>query len=189
MKTLKFSSRKDWTVTDFRFFLHQLNVLYNRLYVITKPSSGRAGLDNMLRGSHSRVPERDRLSIDYIEIHSPGGYGFSGYAKAIDIVRSFMNRISLHDLERKEREQRIAHQGEMNELELEEKRVEIDGKRIENAEKLVELYERKTNLMETMKFSKEEIENNIGKIVGPHRNVLMMMESHEMDLLDDGEDA
>lgn len=190
MNTLKFSSRKNWTVTDFRFFLHQLNVLYNRLYVIIESGHGsRASLDSMLRGSHSRVPERDRLSIDYIEIHSPGDYGFSGYAKAIGIVRSLMKRISLHDLERKEREQRIAHQVEMNKLELEEKRVEIDGKRIENAEKLMELCERKTNLMEMTKFSKEEIRNNIEKIIGPHRNVLMMMESHEMDLLDEGEDA
>jgi len=182
MKTLKFSSRKNWTVTDFRFFLHQLNVLYNRIYVITEPRSSGASLESMLRGSHSRVPERDRLSIDHIEIRSPGKFGFSGKESLVKHLWSMLKHVSLLDLKRAEKEQGIAHQGKMNELEVKEKC-------IENARKLVELHKEVADLMEKAGFSVEEIQNNIGKIVDPHRNVLMMMESHEMDLLDDDEDA
>lgn len=184
MNTLKFSSRKNWTVTDFRFFLHQLNVLYNRLYVITEPRfGGRTSLDRLLRGSHSRVPERDRLSIDYIEIHSPGGFVFSGLGKVMEQVRFLIkDRRYMNELEATEKRQGVVYQGEMNKLEIEEKR-------IENARKWVELYKEQVNLMKGVGYSEEEIQNNIGKIVAPHRNILKMRESHEMDLLYDDEDT
>ncbi len=82
MTTLRFTSQGDWEVEDLHVFLHQLNVLYNRLYVINDLCETRARefvdnkkIHNMLNRSLSRVPNERRLCIDYIEIHSPGNFG------------------------------------------------------------------------------------------------------------------
>ncbi len=89
MTTLKFSSQGDWTVKDFHVFLQKLNVLYNKLYVINKLCETRPvvfqdskKLRNILKNSVSYVPEERTLSVDYIQIHSPGKFKFKVGASA-----------------------------------------------------------------------------------------------------------
>ena len=72
MLFIKFTAQEDWTVTDLHLFFHQLNIIYNRLYVIDGLKAGsRAKLENILNGSLSRVTTENQLLVDYIEIHSP----------------------------------------------------------------------------------------------------------------------
>ena len=172
MATIRFSAQDDWTVTDLQLFFHQLNILYNRLYVISelKPGS-KAKLTNILNSSLSRVPEENQLLVDCIEIHSPAKFSFKGADKIIGQIRGFVKDIWYENrLEAKRKEQEIQHQAKKNELEI--------------ANERASLIERQIDIMKKAGFSDEEIQENIRKLTAPVEKISSVMQEREVVLLE-----
>lgn len=113
-----FTAVEDWTVEDFYRFFHQLNILYNRLYVLEKIKlKGQArNLKNAFHGSLSSVSEPHRLIIQSIEIHSPGDFNLLGLDKIIQQLRelwkdiSYQNRLTKQKLVEQNRHDKNMHQ-------------------------------------------------------------------------------
>ena len=176
MATIKFSAQEDWTVTDLQLFFHQLNILYNRLYVISElePRS-KIKLSTILNGSLSRVPEENQLLVDYIEIHSPAEFSLKGADKIIGQIRGFVKDIWYENrLEAKRKEHEIQYQAKKNELEIENKRAN--------------LIEKKIGIMRNAGFSDEEIQENIRKLTNPVEKISSVMQERKVVLLESGED-
>ena len=160
MANIKFSAHEDWTVTDLQNFFHQLNILYNRLYVIDdlNPDS-TAKLTNILNTSLSRVPEHDLLLVDYIEIHSPAKFSLKGGGKIIGQVRGLIKDVWYdNQLEKKKKEQEIEHQGKLKQLEVAHQEVLNE---LEVSDKYTDLIEKKIGIMKNAGYSDEEIHKNI----------------------------
>lgn len=111
-----FDATENWTVEDFYNFFHQINILYNRLYVLetikakhtnaianNKTTKNRK-LSNAFHSSLSAVEEQDRLALKSIEIHSPGDFNLLGVDKIILQLREFWKDISYRNTQDKERE-------------------------------------------------------------------------------------
>lgn len=124
-----FDATEDWPVEDFYNFFHQLNILYNRLYVLEKihEKSNKAiksdkpvrirKLNNAFYSSLSAVDEQDRLTLKSIEIHSPGDFNLLGVDKIILQLRELFKDISYRNTQDKEREDESQrHNKVMNQL-------------------------------------------------------------------------
>lgn len=184
MTNIKFSAQEDWTVTDLQNFFHQLNILYNRLYVINdlNPESN-AKLTNILNTSLSRVPEYDQLLVDYIEIHSPAKFSLKGGDKIIGQVRGLIKDIWYDNkLEKKKKEQEIEHQGKVKQLEIahQEKLNEI-----EVANKHTDLIKKQIGIMKSAGYADEDIQKNIKKLTDPVKKISSIMYEKDVKLLDD----
>tara|TARA_R110002073_G_scaffold312409_2_gene483848 strand:- start:364 stop:1113 length:750 start_codon:yes stop_codon:yes gene_type:complete len=77
---------ENWTVQGLYTFFHQLNILYNRLYVLDDQirSGHNRKLKSILYGSLSRVEPEAQLILDSIEIHSPADINLTGSGEIID---------------------------------------------------------------------------------------------------------
>ena len=175
MKKIKFSAQEDWTVTDLQLFFHQLNILYNRLYVIAElnPES-KAKLSNILNSSLSRVPEEEKLLVDYIEMHSPAKFSLKGVDKIIKQVRYFVKDLWYDNrLESKKKTEEIQHQENMHEIEV--------------ANERISLIERQVGIMKNAGFSDDEIQNNIRKLTDPVKKISSVMQDRKVVLLAEDE--
>lgn len=118
LSPIGFTAVEDWTVEDFYRFFHQLNILYNRLYVLEKiKHKGQSrNLKNAFSGSLSSVSDSHRLTIKSIEIHSPGDFNLLGLDKIIQQLRdlwkdiSYQNRVSKQQLAEQNRHDKKMHQ-------------------------------------------------------------------------------
>jgi len=172
---IKFSAQEDWTVTDLQLFFHQLNILYNRLYVLAELKPGnKAKLTNILNSSLSRVPEENQLLVDFIEIHSPAKFSLKGADKIIGQVRGLVKDVWYDNrLESKKKEQEIKHQEKMNELEITNERIT--------------LFERQIGVMRNAGFPVEEIQDNIRKLTDPVGKISSVMQERKVLLLEEEE--
>jgi len=184
MKKIKFSAQEDWTVTDLQNFFHQLNILYNRLYVVNQLSAeSKAKLTNILNTSLSRVPENDLLLVDYLEIHSPAKFSLKGGDKIIGQVRGLIKDIWYDNkLDKKKKEKEIEVQGKLIELEAvyQEKLNEL-----EVADKYAALIEKQIGIMKSAGYSDEDIKNNIKKLTDPVKKISSIMHEKGVKLLED----
>jgi hypothetical protein len=173
MSNIKFSAQGDWTVTDLQNFFHQLNILYNRLYVIDDLNSdSKAKLTNILNTSLSRVPEYDQLLVDYIEIHSPAKFSLKGGDKIIGQVRSFIKDVWYDNkLEKKKKEQELEHQEKLNDLEIADKHTDLINKQI--------------GILRDVGYSDEDIQKNIKKLTDPVNKISSIMYEKDVKLLDE----
>jgi hypothetical protein len=184
MAKIKFSAQEDWTVTDLQIFFHQLNILYNRLYVVNDLNqNSSANLTNILNTSLSRVPEHDQLVVDYLEIHSPLKLSLEGTDKIIGQLRGlFKDFIYDNELDKKEKEQKIEQRYKEQQLEIshQEKLNEI-----EIADKHADLIQKQIDIMKGVGYSNEEIQNNIKKLTDPVKKVSSIMYGKSAEILDD----
>ncbi len=172
MTNIKFSAEKDWTVADLHVFFHQLNILYNRLYVIDQLTERRKGkLGSMLSSSLAHVPNGEQLFVDFIEIHSPAKFSLKGVDKIIcqlgELIKDFWYRNSL---EKKEGAQNLAHQSDLNEIEV--------------AKQRMELLDHQVSIMKNCGFSDEEIQENFRKLIDPLEKISSVMQHREVVLID-----
>lgn len=176
MEKIKFTAQEDWTVTDLQLFFHQLNILYNRLYVIDGlESGGKAKLESILNGSLARVPEEDQLLVDYIEIHSPAKFSLKGADKIVGQLREFVKDIWYENrLESRRKEQEIQHQAKLNDLEI--------------ASQRAALLEKQIGIMKGAGFSDDEIKSNIKKLTDPVEKILSVMQERRV-LLEEEENT
>jgi len=184
MANIKFSAQEDWTVTDLQNFFHQLNILYNRLYVVDEinPDS-KAKLTNILNTSLSRVPEHDQLLVDYIEIHSPAKFSLKGGDKIIGRVRGLIKDVWYDNkLEKKKKEQEIEHQGKVKQLEV----VHQESlNELEVADKHADLVKKQIGILKDAGYSDEEIQKNIKRLTDPVKKISSIMYEKDVKLLDD----
>ena len=77
---------ENWSVQDLYTFFHQLNILYNRLYVLDDQIriGNKRKLRSLLYGSLSRVKPLNQLVLASIEIHSPADINLEGAGEIID---------------------------------------------------------------------------------------------------------
>ncbi len=169
METIRFSSQKDWTVTDLQFFLHQLNVLYNRLYVLDelKPGS-RVNLLNALNNSLSRVPVEKRLFVDCIEIHSPANIKLRGISKVVKVLTRIIILYMLYEL---------------GGLEIESKQIEIATNRAILVERMIDIGSK----MKDLGYSKEQIHEILKKVNDPAERISSLMQNQEVTLQEEDE--
>jgi len=174
---IKFSAQEDWTVTDLQVFFHQLNILYNRLHVISHLKPGRKGkLSNILNGSLSQVAEEEQLFVDFIEIHSPAKFSLKGVDHIIGQVRGLIKDVwYANSLEKREKQQQLEHQGRLDEIELENQRTS--------------LIERQIGIMRDAGFSNEEIQENIRKLTDPVEKISSVMQQREVALIEEDENT
>lgn len=129
MSQIGFSATENWTVEEFYNFFHQINILYNRLYVleqikvkhferIAKNKNSRLrSLEHAFNASLSAVDEKDRLTIKSIELHSPGDFNFLGVDKVILQLRELWKDISYRNKQDKQKEaEALRHDKVMNQL-------------------------------------------------------------------------
>ena len=184
MTNIKFSAQEDWTVTDLQNFFHQLNILYNRLYVIDdlNPDS-KAKLTNILNTSLSRVPEYDQLLVDYIEIHSPAKFSLKGGDKIIGQVRGLIRDVWYDNkLEKKKKEQELEHQEKVKQLEVAHQEKLND---LEIADKHTDLIKKQIGIMKNAGYSDEDIQKNIKKLTDPVNKISTIMYEKDVKLLDE----
>jgi hypothetical protein len=172
MANLDFTAQEDWTVTDLQVFFHQLNILYNRLYVIASLKPGRRGrLEYILSSSLSQVPEQEQLLVDFIEIHSPAKFSLKGVDDIIGQLRGLIRDLWYDNrLDKKNKEQALQHKEKLNELEL--------------ANHRAALLERQIDIMKKAGFSDEEIRENTRKLTDPLERILVVMQQREVSLVD-----
>lgn len=88
MNSIQFRAEEDWTVAELETFLHQLNILYSRLYIVDQfKGRGRLNLSRILARPVSLIPRDEQLMVDYIEMHSPALIGLKGVDKIIKQLR------------------------------------------------------------------------------------------------------
>ena len=171
---IKFVAQEDWTVADLQVFFHQLNILYNRLYVINDLELGtKAKLSSILSNSLSRVPDHSKLLVDYLEIHSPAKFSLKGGDKIIGQLRGLIKDIwYANRLESKRHDQEIQHQAKKNEIEI--------------SSKQAALLEQQIAIMKKAGFPDEEIQSNIRQLTGPMEKIIGVMHEREVRLLEQG---
>ena len=87
MQTLQFTAEENWTVADLQTFLHQLNILYSRLYLIEQLGfDRRIELSGILISPISCVPDDAKLLIHSVEIQSPGKIITKGVSKILNDI-------------------------------------------------------------------------------------------------------
>lgn len=130
---LGFKTSDDWTVQDFYTFFHQLNILYNRIYVLDEllESKKVKKVGPVLYGSLSRMDSTNQLLLESIEIHSPGEFNLKGVSGILKEFREFWKDVSFKNkIERQELEEDLRHKRNMNTLEEADHKQEIVMKRI-----------------------------------------------------------
>jgi len=103
MNSIQFRAEENWTVAELETFLHQLNILYSRLYIVDQLKwGGRLNLSSILARPVSRVPHDEQLMVDHIEMHSPALIGLKGVDKIIKQLRLSVRDAHDHSRQRDE---------------------------------------------------------------------------------------
>lgn len=132
-KELGFTTSDDWSVHEFHAFFHQINILYNRIYVLDEQlKTGKIRkLSPLLYGSLSRVDDVGRLYLDSIEIRSPGEFNLKGAGGILKEFREFWKDIRYrNEIEKTRLEEEFRHAQEMNVYKENKAGLKILGKRI-----------------------------------------------------------
>ncbi|MFM1896592.1 MAG: hypothetical protein RLZZ385_1666 [Pseudomonadota bacterium] len=130
---LGFKTSDEWTVQDFYTFFHQLNILYNRIYVLDELLESRKvkKVGPVLYGSLSRMDSTNQLLLESIEIHSPGEFNLKGVSGILKEFREFWKDVSYKNkIEKQDLEEDLRHKRNMNTLEEADHKQEIVMKRI-----------------------------------------------------------
>lgn len=143
---LELVASEDWSVQDLYSFFHQLNILYNRLYVLDDQIQSKRirKLRAILYGSLSRVEPDDQLSLESIKIHSPAEINLKGSGKIIDELGEtwkdlrYRNKIEeeLLQIELQSSKSKLAHEQNMDALEERAKADEIILRRLKGLKEL-----------------------------------------------------
>ncbi|MFC1567629.1 hypothetical protein ACFL3K_00300 [Pseudomonadota bacterium] len=143
---LELVASENWSVQDLYSFFHQLNILYNRLYVLDDQIRSKRvrKLRPILYGSLSRVEPGDQLSLDSIEIHSPAEINLQGSGEIIDELGEtwkdlkYRNKIEeeLLQIELQGSRNKLAHEQNMDALEERAKADEIILRRLKGLKEL-----------------------------------------------------
>jgi len=166
-----FSASEDWTVEDFYRFFHQLNILYNRLYVLEKikNKSQSRNLKNAFYGSLSSVSESHRLIIKSIEVHSPGDFNLLGVDKIIQQLRDLWKDISYQNRLTKQRiTEQNRHDKQMHQL----KEVAAMQKLLQNQIKL----------MHQLGYQEDEIAQGVKALADPLEQLVELANSRKISL-------
>ncbi|MDO8825649.1 hypothetical protein [Methylophaga sp.] len=166
-----FSTSEDWTVEDFYRFFHQLNILYNRLYVLEKIKlkGQNPNLKNAFHGSLSSVREPHRLIIQSIEIHSPGDFNLLGLDKIIEQLRelwkdiSYQNRLTKQQLSEQNRHAEHMHQ-------------------LKEIAAMQKLLQNQINLMQQLGYKPDEIAEGIKALADPLEQLVELADSRKISL-------
>jgi hypothetical protein len=166
-----FSASEDWTVEDFYRFFHQLNILYNRLYVLDKiKTKGQSrNLKSAFSGSLSSVSESHRLSIKSIEIHSPGDFNLLGLDKIIQQLRdlwkdiSYQNRLVKQQLTEKNRHDKKMHQ-------------------LKEVAAMQKLLQNQIGLMRELGYSEDDIAEGVKSLSDPLEQLIELANSRKISL-------
>ena len=174
-----FYATENWTVEDFYNFFHQINILYNRLYVLEKihEKANKAKKDNKpvrirkleraFSSSLSAVEEQDCLTVKSIEIHSPGDFNLLGVDKIIFQLRVFWKDISYRNAQEKEKGiETLRHTNEMNKLKEQAGRQKILSNQIE--------------LMERLGYDQEQIDYGIKALGDPLEQLSLISEQRKV---------
>jgi len=151
-----FDATEDWLVEDFYNFFHQLNILYNRLFVIQEivDSGKQKKLKNALSSSLSSVKDGHQLAIKSIEIHSPGEFSLLGVDKIIFQLRElFKDAMFRNSHEKEASNESIRHQKIMNTMQ------EQAG--------MQKLLQNQINLMKSAGYDQDEILVGIKALSAP----------------------
>jgi hypothetical protein len=166
-----FDSTEDWNVEDFYNFFHQLNILYNRLYVLNdlKENQSNKKLRYALYGSLSSVEKEDQLIVKSIEIHSPGNFNLLGVDKIIHQLRELFKDISYKNRQEKEdQEETLRHKKAMNTLK------EQAGRQKILSNQLV--------IMEQMGYDREQIDIGIKALGDPLEQLAQLSDQRRVSM-------
>lgn len=163
MNKIGFSAYEEWTVMDLQVFFHQLNILYNRLYVINGLKPGmKVSLDGILNNSLAKVRVEEQLRVDYIEIHSPAEFSFIGLDKIIAQLRDLIKDLTYRNkLESQMMEQKLLHSKRLNDLEVQSKEMAI--------------FEKQIGIMKEAGFSTKEIQDASQRLIDPAKRIAAVM--------------
>ena len=172
MEKIGFYAQEDWSVTDLYNFFHQLNILYNRFYVVQNlPRKDVRSLEYFLTNSLSRVSEFDRLHVHYLEMHSPAQFNFRGGGNIVREVRELIKDLSFRNRLEKER---LSEENEH--------RVRTNQSK-QYKQKLAVL-ERQVKLMRKAGYSEKEILESMRQLVGPAIKLTELMQEKDAILLE-----
>ncbi|HAO26143.1 MULTISPECIES: hypothetical protein [unclassified Methylophaga] len=166
-----FSAVEDWTVEDFYRFFHQLNILYNRLYVLEKLKykGQNPKLKMALYGSLSAVKAHHRLIIQSIEIHSPGDFNLLGLDKVIEQLRELWKDISYQNrLIKQKLTEQNRHNKQMNQL-----------REIAAMQKLLQ---NQVATMQQLGYSEDEIAEGLKALADPLEQLIELADSRKISL-------
>lgn len=136
---LGFTTSDDWSVHEFQAFFHQVNILYNRMYVLDEQlrTEKVRKLSPLLYGSLSRVDDSEKLYLDSIEIHSPGEFNLKGAGGILREFREFWKDIRYRNkIDKARLEEELRHAQEINIHKEHEAGLKILEKRIKLMKKL-----------------------------------------------------
>jgi len=176
MVLIEYTSQDDWSVEQLQKYLHQVNILYNRLYVLDQLVVGaNMPVPQMLSSSLSLVPEAHRLTVRYIEFKSPGGFSFEGLGDVIKEFRGLWRDVTYD-----------------NRLDRQSKRSELDDRKQFNQIKLqlaeTKLIEAKIDLLKKVGATQEEIKKSVDQLINPMSKIIEMELKQDILLVDDKND-
>jgi len=119
LSEIGFDAVEDWLVEDFYSFFHQLNILYNRLAVLEdiKEKQRLVKIKPAMYGSLSRIKDENRLTIESIEIHSPGDFNLLGVDKVLVQLRGLIRDLFYaNKMDKEAKQETNRHQAQMNKL-------------------------------------------------------------------------
>ena len=173
IQSIGFRTSEDWTVEAFYRFFHQLNILYNRLYVLEKMrDDGHARkLKQALAGSLSAVRTLHRLKVQSIEIHSPGDVNLLGIDKIIQQLRELWKDISYQQrLEKQQKVEQARHAKVMHQL--------------EETAAIQQLLHTQIKLLRQLGYQDAEIADGIKALADPLEQLVSLAKSHHISLKD-----
>ena len=175
MSEIGFKAREDWTVADLQQFFHQLNILYNRLYVFEEFRVEKKGrLATHLDNSLSRVPIDSVLLVKSLEIHSPAEFNFQGLGEVLSQIRKLVKDLLYENrIDKGKNEEELRHAGEMNQMDEAIKRTEVMKSQIE--------------LMRQAGLPESEIQNCLRKLIDPAGKMLSIMHEKKVEVISESD--
>jgi hypothetical protein len=170
---ITFLAGENWTVYELVEFLHQLNILYNRLFVLVTiaPLGDAKKLAAVLDASLRHVPDHDKLKIAMAEIHSPAKITLEGLDGVLKQMREVLKDVTYRNkIERREMESDLRHKEKMNSFEEEMAATQVLSARIQ--------------MMKEAGFSEEEIRSSLlSRVCGPAEKIVTIAKSKSVALL------
>jgi hypothetical protein len=166
------SEDEDWQVYELIEFLHQMNILYNRLFVLDKYSvQVSEKISYYMKNSLGKVPESKRLIISTVTIRSPAKITLEGSGEIISEIREASKDFLYRNKIEKERMSRqLEHETRMNEIEQKAAELKLVSEQI--------------NILKKMGYTDEDIRNQFLKnITQPLEKIIEISINKNVGLL------
>lgn len=178
-----FVGRDEWKVIDLYRFLHALNVLYNRLYILDEYSSQEYHvLISLLKHSLRYMPEKKGLQVSYISMHSPFEINLKGSGELPEQLREHIKDRSYRNKIEKERLM----------IEKERESIALESDKLRLSEQGYDLKIKKTELVigiiERLKkagFSDHQIGEIMKMLENPTKKLLKSIDEYDIEVLED----